>query len=91
MSKWIDTDELDYVSAGLCPGCEVCADESGLKMKKFNRKVKSGRLSDEGEFSWSRCEGCGSSLGGMRYAAHGFCGDELVHFEICVDCLMAMA
>lgn len=52
---------------------------------------------DEGHFSRAACESCGSTLGGNRYAAHGFVWvrtprhgrmEELVHFDICVDCLM---
>lgn len=49
----------EFFSVGTCKGCAECGDvnpESG----------------DEGSFSWSGCETCGSSLGGDRYAAHGY-------------------
>lgn len=57
---------------------------------------------DEGGFSYSGCDGCGSSLGGSRYAAHGFIIPEgedpndrelwsLVHLDICTDCLQYLA
>lgn len=47
---------------------------------------------DEGGFSWSACDSCGSHLGGDRYPAHGVIkindGREIItHFDICVDCL----
>lgn len=49
--------------------------------------------SDEGHFSWSSCDSCGSSLGGDRFPAHGFVrlknGQEvLAHFNVCTDCRM---
>ena len=43
---------------------------------------------DEGNFSWSACESCGSTLGGNRYAAHGIIDGDVYHFDVCVDCLM---
>lgn len=47
---------------------------------------------DESHFSWSPCDCCGSSLGGDRHAAHGRDKNgELVHLDICVDCLMFIA
>ena len=48
---------------------------------------------DEGSFSWSQCDACGSSLGGDRYAAHGFLKGtrEIIHLDVCVDCLLYLA
>lgn len=47
---------------------------------------------DEPHFSWSPCDCCNSSLGGDRHAAHGKDKDgNLVHLDICVDCLMYIA
>jgi hypothetical protein len=55
---------------------------------------------DEGSFSWTRCESCGSSLGGQRYVAHliahepeegwpgGEKGPDVYHISICADCLI---
>lgn len=61
-----------------CPSCNLDEDEE---------------YCDEGHFSWSSCDSCGSTLGGTRFIAHGTCRDEdgkfqLIHLDICVDCLM---
>lgn len=43
---------------------------------------------DEGHYSARPCDACGTELAGDRYAAHGRdSADEIVHFDICVDCL----
>jgi hypothetical protein len=47
--------------------------------------------SDEGSFSWQSCDVCGSSLGGDRHVGHGYSGENLIHFDMCVDCLMYLA
>ena len=47
---------------------------------------------DEGFFSWSACEVCGSTLGGNRYPAHALdANGEIVHFDACVDCYTYIA
>ena len=57
---------------------------------------------DEGGFSWSSCDTCGSSLGGDRYPGHaldrdpqapGYVRDSanIIHLEVCADCLMFIA
>lgn len=50
---------------------------------------------DEGRFSWSACDACGSSLGGDRFAAHYIddtdCERQPNHIEVCVDCLQYIA
>ena len=72
---------LTFVSTGACAGCDECGLTTGSS--DYERAAL-----DEGCFSWSPCEGCGSSLGGNRYPAHGRdANDEIVHFSICVDCL----
>lgn len=55
-------------------------------------------IGDEGSFSWSECECCGSSLGGTRHAAHGLISRTkygrktvLIHLDVCTDCLMFIA
>jgi hypothetical protein len=65
-----------------CPAPGDCSEDSG----------------DEGSFSWSDCDGCGSSLGGNRYAAHGLVAPKryhkrtmLIHLDVCVDCLCFIA
>ena len=63
-----------------CPGCSNEGDkESGAR--------------DEGSFSWSSCDACGSSLGGDRFAGHALVGPEknIVHLNVCCDCLMFIA
>lgn len=56
---------------------------------------------DEGGFSWSECDFCGSTLGGDRYPAHGILaptpeeaqkpGTKIEHFRVCGDCLQYVA
>jgi hypothetical protein len=55
---------------------------------------------DDGEwepwFSWSDCDGCGSTYGGDRSPAHGFVkmeegGEEIIHLEVCADCVQYIA
>ena len=83
MSKFTDVVErelsgLEHLSTGYVDHdtCSECPEEQ-------NEDV-----GDEGYFSWSSCECCGSTLGGDRYAAHGRMTDgSLVHFDVCVDCL----
>jgi hypothetical protein len=75
----IGLEGLSHGSVGLCSGCSDCP-------------VCDGEESDEGHFSWQSCEVCGSSLGGDRYAAHALDKDgNLVHLEVCVDCLAYIA
>lgn len=48
-------------------------------------------------FSWSSCEGCGSTLGGNRHPAHTRAeinGEPVtywLHLDICDDCVMYFA
>ena len=51
------------------------------------------QLAGEPSFSWSQCEGCGSRLGGDRHPAHATVGlnHEVVHLDVCVDCVMYLA
>ncbi len=46
---------------------------------------------NEGHFSSQACEICGSRLGGDRFAAHALDdNNEIIHFEICTDCVYYM-
>lgn len=46
----------------------------------------------EGHFSWSQCDACHSALGGDRHAAHGVNADgDMVHLDVCLDCVAYMA
>jgi hypothetical protein len=47
---------------------------------------------EEGFFSWSACEVCGSTLGGNRYPVHARDSDgNIVHFDACEDCYTYIA
>lgn len=82
---------LNYLSVGLNYKCGVCQDifelsESEMKVKLFN-----GTLFDEPEFSKESCDICNSSLAGNRYIAHGKDSrNNIIHLEICEDCVMYM-
>jgi len=63
--------------------CEDCVSAFGTSDQS--------EMIDEGGFSYSDCECCGSSLGGDRYAAHSFSSLDveyalLIHWDICIDC-----
>lgn len=88
---------ITFRSAGACPGCREC---------RLSREAteEERQLADEGSFSWSPCESCGSHLGGDRYPAHGIgevrrdargrflpCSGHLFHLEVCADCLAYLA
>lgn len=73
---------VNSVSPSPCPDiCETCS--------RTDWPMEYECPVDEGGFSWSSCDSCGSGLGGDRYAAHGFLENgELTHLEICPDCMM---
>lgn len=76
------TDGLDFLSTGYVSHdlCDECPEE------------QDSDCGDEGFFSWSSCDCCGSGLGGTRYAAHGRDkGGNLIHLDVCEDCLMYLA
>ena len=79
---------VDHVNVGICAECADCdtVDKTDEEMQEIYA------VGDEGHFSWHSCECCGSTLGGQRYAAHGFIhtptGDQLIHLDVCEDCVM---
>lgn len=83
---------LQHVSPGLTSRCATCNPDD-LQDDEYSAATDSA--GDEGGFSWQSCEGCGSSLGGNRYAAHGVMtlrGKEtVVHLDVCADCLCYLA
>jgi len=82
---------LTHCTTGLCPGCVECADRHGKSLHGMSLAISTGAVYDEGSFSWSPCEGCGSTLGGTRYAAHGVDSNgDIIHLDICEDCLLAL-
>ena len=96
MSAFTDSIEVELKgihavsSGGILPDCPEC-DQS-------IREACNGECggddvcycADEPSFSWSRCESCGSTFGGDRFNAHGIITetDNLIHFRMCVDCVM---
>ena len=84
------TDHLNFVSSGLCPGCQECADSFGYEdIDAFNQDYENGTICDEGSFSWNPCDDCNTLLGGDSFFAHGIDENEkLNHFTICYDCLL---
>ena len=83
------TKYLKFVSSGLCPDCEDCANLFDVRIQELNHGIENGDLFDEGSFSWNPCNDCNTSLGGDSYIAHGIDSEnEIVHFQICHDCMM---
>jgi len=80
MSKFTEAVErglkgFTHESVGTIPDCGECSEGE-----------------DGGFFSWSACDVCDSSLGGDRHAAHA-CDEDgnVIHLDICVDCLVYIA
>lgn len=76
---------LEHVSTGPCPGCNDC----GLSESPTEAEYDAAQ---DGGFSWSGCDVCGSGLGGTRHPAHGFRKmpegpDRMIHLNVCSDCL----
>ena len=90
---------LDFVSPGLAAICETCREAHGYfrgdAPEDDARAFAAAELIDEGSVGRGACDACGSMLGGNRYAAHGFTAagprGELVHLDICEDCLFYLA
>lgn len=90
----IETQYLNFVSSGLCPNCQECANTFGYdNIDQYNQAVECGNLFDESSFSWSPCDDCNTNLGGNSYIAHGIDKNDgsLIHLTICTDCLLEMA
>lgn len=101
MSKFTDAinRELDglHIATGSAASCPECCDTFGLDCggdteANQNAMYEAG---DEGGFSWSQCDSCGTTLGGDRHTAHGWdssgkvpAADCLFHLSICTDCLL---
>lgn len=87
MSKFLEAVKRNVgdltVDPGACPGCDGC----GLSdVHDMNHPAY--ELAGEPSFSWRRCDGCGSRLGGDRYPAHCVIDGHIEHMSICVDCVM---
>ena len=80
---------IGHIAPGLASCCGECCSAHGLDEDEMREGCENGTVIDEGGFSGSSCDSCGSTLGGDRFAAHGFGkDDEVIHLDICVDCLM---
>lgn len=86
------TDGLTHLSVGVCSSCSDCQESHGFCCEyTLEHAIEHEGYSDEGSFSWSYCDTCGSHLGGNRYDAHAFLDEKLIHLSVCVDCLMYIA
>lgn len=78
---------IEAISVSLLSDCDICLSDNNCTADE----IESGTAFDEGGFSWRPCDGCDSSLGGNRYSAHGIVNDEIIHFEVCEDCMLYLA
>lgn len=95
MSKFTDAIEHNWpghtIACGAAACCDICLSAFGLDEERDLDKAQEQMYEqDEGHFSWEECDSCGSRLGGNRHYAHAlpYDTDEIVHIEICTDCLM---
>lgn len=96
MSKFTDSIEHYceglHVAVGPSACCQECRDAYDIPDSADNDTAQE-QMTDEGGFSWSQCDSCGSQFGGDRYDAHGMDenwpnnGGHLYHLSICADCL----
>ena len=83
---------LEAVSTGVCPGCEVCAEEHDVSLDELRCRYENGEIVSEPHFSNRGCDICGTMLGGDREVWHAIKGDELIHgSNCCVDCVCYLA
>lgn len=104
---WTFQDSVEYhcqgirsISPGLNIQCLECTENyyydgktlSEYSLEELEELQRKGKLLDEGAFSHSYCDSCGTPLSGNRYYAHGFNNKrEIVHLDICEDCVMYFA
>ena len=80
---------IDHIATGLASCCGECCSAFDLSESEMSEGCENGTIYDEGGYSNSACDSCGSTLAGDRYAAHGFGKDgEVIHLDICENCLM---
>ena len=85
---------IEDVAPGLACCCNKCRERYGYgdtpeEIARCNDDAEGQTILDEGRFSSSPCDSCGSTLGGDRFCAHGFDAETnaLYHLLICVDCM----
>ena len=80
------------ISPGICGSCPQCQSHYGMTEEELTEGYESGEVLEEGGFSYHDCEVCGCPLGGDRCGAHGWTSkNELLHYDICQDCLFYLA
>lgn len=83
-----------HIATGSAASCPECCQSFGLDPDGDTDENQAAidESGDEGGFSWSQCDSCGTTLGGDRHAAHGWpIGDnaaDLIHLDICTDCAL---
>ena len=84
------------VAPGPAACCDHCRSAYGIDDDVSIDDAQAAMV-DEGSFSWSQCDSCGSMVGGDRYDAHGILQEpintingpiEIIHLSICTDCLL---
>lgn len=103
MSKFTDSiaHYLDglHIATGSAASCPECCEAFGLDPDADTDENQAAMYEsgDEGGFSWSQCDSCGTTLGGDRHTAHGWPTEPaldldaintLYHLSICTDCLL---
>lgn len=79
---------ITCISTGAMRGCSECF----LDDSPDEEDYEAIGIASEGVFSWGSCDSCGSSLAGNRYPAHGILpNEEIIHLDICQDCVMYLA
>lgn len=88
------TEGLEAISCGLCASCSDCQSTFDASELELERLIDRG-LCDEGGFSRSGCDTCGSWQQQLLYAGHALMeldGKQvLTHLEICQDCMLYIA
>lgn len=82
---------IEHISTGIYSKCSDCQSAWDMDEAALEAACANDEVIDEGGFSWSQCDTCGSHLGGNRYAAHGFIGERVIHLDVCEDCLIYIA
>ncbi len=88
------TSDLQFLSCGICSKCSDCQSTFDAGELTLERLIQDG-LTDEGGYSRSGCDCCGSSLYQMLYAGHAYVDlggkQVLTHLDLCVDCMLYIA
>ena len=90
----VDAECKDYksMSPGICSSCDECQSTYGMEHDELEKVVSSGELPNDPSFSWSGCDCCVSPLGHDLYDAHALTHKgEIIHYDICGDCLCYLA